>query len=71
MTDQKPQGDLLAEAKEEIIGMAKQGMKHPATGQVLTGAAIGAVAGLVLPLVSIPFGAVVGAGFTLYKRLRP
>mgnify|MGYP000443921504 CR=1 FL=1 len=38
---------------------------------VLTGAAIGGVAGLLLPLVSIPLGALVGAGFTLYKRLRP
>lgn len=72
MTDpQRNGGSLLTEAKDEIVGMAKQGMKHPATGPVLTGAAIGGVAGLLLPLVSIPAGALIGAGFTLYKRLRP
>ncbi|MEN9683608.1 MAG: hypothetical protein RLZZ427_1359 [Pseudomonadota bacterium] len=71
MTDPNRNGDLLADAKDEIVGMAKQGMKHPSTAPVLTGAAIGGVAGLLLPLVSIPLGAVIGASFTLYKRLRP
>ena len=70
MSDQGPASDLLNDAKDEIVGMAKQGMKHPSTAPVLTGAAIGGVAGLLLPLVSIPVGALVGAGFTLYKRLR-
>ncbi len=63
--------DLIGDAKDEVVGMAKQGMKHPSTGPVLTGAAIGAVAGAVLPVVSWPLGLLVGAGFTLYKRIRP
>ena len=63
--------DLFEDAKVEITGMAKEGMRHPSTGPVLTGAAVGAVAGLVLPVVSLPLGAIVGAGFMLYKRLRP
>ena len=63
--------DLLNEAKEEITGMAKQGMAHPSTKPVLTGAALGAVAGGVLPVVSWPLGLVAGAGYMLYKRLRP
>ncbi|WP_374530926.1 hypothetical protein [Novosphingobium sp.] len=71
MTDPNRGDDLLGDAKEEIVGMAKQGMKHPSTGPVLTGAAIGGVAGLLLPVLSIPVGALLGAGFTLYKRLRP
>jgi hypothetical protein len=63
--------NLLQDAKEEIVGMGKQGMAHPSTKPVLTGAAVGAVAGLVLPVLSIPAGLLVGAGFMLYKRLRP
>ena len=51
--------------------MAKEGMHHPSTKPVLTGAAVGAIAGAVLPIVSWPIGLIAGAGFMLYKRLRP
>ena len=63
--------DLFGDAKAEIAGMAREGMAHPSTKPVLTGAAVGAVAGLVLPVLTLPLGAVVGAGYMLYKRLRP
>jgi hypothetical protein len=63
--------DLLGDAKEEISSMAKQGMKHPSTKPVLTGAAIGAAAGVLLPILSWPVGLAVGAGFAFYRRLRP
>jgi hypothetical protein len=63
--------DLLQDAKEEIVGMGKEGMAHPSTKPVLTGAAVGAVAGLVLPVLSIPIGLLAGAGWMFYKRLRP
>ena len=67
-----PRGDdLVTDAREEIVGMAKEGMHHPSTKPVLTGAAVGAVAGAVLPIVSWPIGLLAGAGFMLYKRLRP
>lgn len=69
--DPKSPGDLIGDAREEIVGMAKQGMAHPSTKPVLTGAAIGAVAGAILPVVSLPIGLIAGAGFMLYKRLRP
>ena len=65
------QRDLLTDAKDEIVGMARQGMSHPSTKPVLTGAAVGAVAGVILPLVNLPIGLLAGAGFMLYKRLRP
>ena len=69
---QDPQDDgLIGAAREEIVGMAKQGMHHPSTKPVLIGAAAGAVAGAVLPIVSWPIGLIAGAGFMLYKRLRP
>jgi len=63
--------DLMADATAEIKGMAKEGMHHPSTKPVLTGAAVGALAGAILPVVSWPIGLVAGAGFMLYKRLRP
>lgn len=63
--------DLVADATAEIKAMAKEGAAHPSTKPVLVGAGVGAVAGLVLPLVSWPLGLVAGAGFMLYKRLRP
>jgi hypothetical protein len=66
-----PGGDLVSEAGAEIKSMAKEGLAHPSTKPVLTGAAVGAAAGALLPIVSWPIGLVAGAGFMLYKRLRP
>ena len=63
--------DLIPDATAEIKGMAKEGMDHPSTKPVLTGAAIGAIAGGILPVVTWPVGLVAGAGYMLYKRLRP
>ena len=71
MAGQQPKDDLIDEVREEIVGIAKEGMAHPSTKPVLKGAAIGAVAGLVLPVVSWPLGLVAGAGYMLYKRVRP
>ena len=69
--NQPPRGNLLDDAGTEIKGMAKQGMAHPSTKPVLTGAAVGAVAGALLPVVTLPIGLVAGAGYMLYRRLRP
>ena len=63
--------DLVSDAVEEIKGMAKQGAQHPSTKPVLVGGAVGAVAGALLPVVSWPIGLIAGAGFMLYKRIRP
>ena len=63
--------DLIPDATAEIKGIAKEGMKHPSTKPVLTGAAVGAVAGALLPVVTWPVGLIAGAGFMLYKRIRP
>lgn len=63
--------DLLSDAKEEISGMAKEGMHHPSTKPVLAAAAAGALAGFLLPVLSIPAGLLIGAGAMFYKRLRP
>lgn len=62
--------DWVDTAKSEITGMAKEGMKHPSTKPVLTGAALGAVAGAILPVVTLPLGLAAGAGFAFYQRLK-
>ncbi len=62
--------DWVEDAKTEISGMAKDGMHHPSTKPVLAGAAIGAVAGAVLPVVSLPLGLIAGAGFAFYQRIK-
>ena len=72
MTDKNPNnGDLIEDLKVEVVGMAKDGARHPSTKPVLAGLAVGAVAGWVLPVVSLPLGALAGSGFMLYKRVRP
>ena len=62
--------DWVEDVKSEVSGMAKEGMHHPSTKPVLAGAGIGAVAGLLLPFVSIPLGIVAGAGIALYNRVK-
>jgi hypothetical protein len=62
--------DLASRAKAEIEGMAKQGMDHPSTKPVLVGAGIGAVAGVLLPFVSLPLGLAVGAGYAFWQRIK-
>ena len=67
-----PEGgkDWVDDAKTEISAMAKGGLDHPSTKPVLAGAAIGAVAGALLPMISLPIGALVGAGFAFYYRIK-
>ncbi|MCW1381794.1 hypothetical protein OLX02_03050 [Novosphingobium sp. KCTC 2891] len=62
--------DLAARAKSELSGMAKQGMDHPSTKPVLIGAGLGAVAGALLPVVSLPAGLIVGAGIAFWQRIK-
>lgn len=62
--------DLASRAKAEIEGMAKEGMAHPSTKPVLVGAGIGAVAGALLPFVSLPLGLAVGAGYAFWQRIK-
>jgi hypothetical protein len=62
--------DWVEDIKTEVSGMAKEGMHHPSTKPVLTGAAIGVVAGALLPVVSWPVGLLAGAGIALYNRVK-
>ena len=62
---------ILADAVDEIKAMGKEGLAHPSARPVIAGAAVGAVAAAILPVVTWPIGLVAGAGFMLYKRIRP
>ena len=62
--------NFVEDAKAEISGMAKQGMRHPSTKPVLIAAAVGAAVGM-FTFVTVPAGIIVGAGAMFYKRLRP
>ena len=66
--DDKP--NYLGRATDEMKAMGKEGMAHPSTKPVLAGAAIGAVAGLLLPVLSIPIGLIGGAGIALWQRIK-
>jgi len=70
MNDPRKQPSLADDAKAEISAMAKEGMKHPSTKPVLAGAAIGGLAGALLPVVSLPLGLLVGAGYAFYNRIK-
>lgn len=61
--------DLATRAMDEAKAMAKQGMAHPSTKPVLIGTAVGAVAGALLPVVSVPLGMVAGAGIAFWNRI--
>ena len=71
MARQHPEEPTLVELSiEEVKAMGKQGLAHPSTKPVLTGGAVGAVIGAVLPVVSWPFGLFAGAAIALYSRVK-
>ena len=71
MARQHPEEPTLVEVPiEEVKAMGKQGMSHPSTRPVLTGGAVGAVVGAVLPVVSWPLGLLAGAAIVLYSRVK-
>ena len=60
MTEPGDKPDFLSRATDEIKGMGRDGLSHPSTKPVLGGAALGAVAAILLPVLTIPIG-IVGA----------
>ncbi len=71
MSDPNEKPDLVEDLRNEIAGMAKEGMHHPSTKPVLVAAAAGVVVAGLLPVVTWPIGLIAGAGIMLYKRVRP
>ena len=66
--DQNP--NYLGRATEEIKGIGREGLSHPSTKPVLAGAAIGTVAAILLPVLTIPIGLIGGAGIALWLRIK-
>ena len=66
--DQDP--NVFERVTDEIKGIGREGLSHPSTKPVLGGAALGAVAGLLLPVLSIPIGLIGGAGIALWLRIK-
>ena len=62
---------ILVDAIDEIKEMGKEGLAHPSSKPVVVGGAIGAVAGVILFNGVWPLTMLAGAGFMLYKRIRP
>ncbi|MEZ5737432.1 MAG: hypothetical protein R3E09_16810 [Novosphingobium sp.] len=71
MTETDKTNDFVQDAREELAEMIRDGLKHPSTKPVLVWAALGAVVGAVLPVVTLPLGLAAGAGYKFYKRIRP
>ena len=62
--------ELIEAAKTEIVEMGKEGFSHPSAKPVLIGAAIGAIIGGILPVISWPIGMLIGAAVALYLRIK-
>ena len=61
---------LLGRATDEVKAMGKEGFAHPSTKIVAGGAAIGAVAAILLPILTLPIGIIGGAGIALWQRIK-
>ena len=67
---QEAEKDWVQDTREEISMMIKDGFEHDSTKPVLKAAAVGAVAGVVLPGVGLAAGLVAGAGLALHHAIR-
>ena len=66
--DQNP--NVFGRVTDEIKGIGREGLSHPSTKPVLAGAALGTVAAILLPVLTIPIGLIGGAGIALWLRIR-
>ena len=71
MNDPRETGSFVRDARQELAGMLHDGLAHPSTKPVLVWGAAGAVAGALLPFVTLGLGLAAGAGYKFYKRVRP
>ncbi len=62
--------DLASDAAVEVKAMAREGWARPSSRNVVKFGAAGAVAGVVLPIVTLPVGLVAGAGYALWRAVR-
>jgi hypothetical protein len=61
--------DFISGAAEEATEQLKEAARHPASKKIAGAAAIGGVAGALLPVVTVGVGAALLGGFVAYKQL--
>lgn len=66
----KKEKDWVQDTRDEVSMMIKDGFDHDSTKPVLKAAAVGAVAGVVLPGIGLAAGLVAGAGLALHHAIR-
>ncbi len=60
---------ILVRARNEVMGMARDGMSHPASKPVIAGSLIGAFGGWAL-LGNWPLGLLLGLAFAFWQRIK-
>jgi hypothetical protein len=61
--------EFVSGAAEEAAAQLKDAARHPASKKIAGAAAIGGVAGALLPVVTVGVGAALLGGFVAYKQL--
>lgn len=62
--------EFADKAVDEAARIGKAAMEKDNRGRVAAGAAVGAVGAIVLPVVSLPLGALAGAGYVAWRAAR-
>lgn len=60
--------EMADKAVEEVSRVGKQALTKDNAPKLAAGAALGAVAAAVLPIISLPLGALAGAGYVAYRQ---
>jgi hypothetical protein len=62
--------DFADKAVDEATKIGKAAMDKDNRSRVAAGAAVGAVGAIVLPIISLPLGALAGAGYVAWRATR-
>ena len=62
--------EFADKAIDEAAKIGKAAMDKDNRGRVAAGAAVGAVGAIVLPIISLPLGALAGAGYVAWRATR-
>ena len=60
--------EIADSAIDEVASLTGKVIKDEQAQRLTAGAAVGAVAGVLLPFISLPIGAVAGLGYVLYRN---
>jgi uncharacterized membrane protein len=62
--------DMADKAVDQATEMGKVAMEKDNLPKVAAGAGLGALAGMILPIVSLPVAAIAGAGYVAYRQVK-